>query len=293
MKSLCQRALCLVLILCLLIPVLTACGKREPVYLNSFTRVFDASNTLQDLQSYTYNEFGQVLTFTSNTRRITNTYDDRGHQLVTRTETLQDGVVTSIVETRMTYDKKGNAVTSDRYRMDGDTETHLGGVTMEYDKKNRLLRETGAQTVTEYVYAENDSYTSTETLTETGEVICVVTVTRNEAGQITSRITDRRDGGDTETYTAVYNENGDILTECYTLNGTELESYRYEYDTHDDHTHLARIITLRGETEMERTVYGYDNNHNRTQSTVCTPEGAVKRTFIYEYTLTEIKKLSR
>lgn len=294
MKAILTRALCLCLILCLLMPALTACaGRKESVYLNSFTRVYDATDTLLDLQSYTYNEFGQVLTFTSYERKVINTYDDQGNQLTSRTETLKDGSPVTVTETRMTYDKRGNMLTTGSYRMEGDTETHLGSVTLEYDEQDRLLRETGAQTVTEYVYAAHDGYTSTETLVETGEVVCVITETRNEAGKLTSRVTDRRDTGDTETYTATYSEAGDILTEVYAMNGAELETYRYEYDTHGDHTHLARVVTLREDVEMERTVYGYDDNHNRTQAVVCSPNGTVKRTYIYEYTLTEIKALKK
>ena len=95
----------------------------------------------------------------------------------------------------------------------------------------------------------------------------------------------------TESYTATYSEAGDLLTERYTMNGADPESYRYEYDTHGDHTHLARAITLQGETELERTVYGYDENHNRTQGVVCSPNGTVLRTYIYEYVLTEVKRL--
>ena len=294
MKATIQRALCLVLTLCLLSAALASCAaKTEEVYLNSFTRVFDGSNNLLDLRSYTYNEYGQLLTYTAEDRKVTHTYDGNGNLLTTRTETLKDGRPVSVEETRMTYDGRGNMVTTDSYRINGDTETHLGGLTLEYDQEDRLLRETGSQTVTEYVYTQNGGYTSTETLTAEKRVVCIITVEKNSAGQVTSRVTDRKDTGNTESYTATYSEAGDLLTERYTMNGAELESYRYEYDTHGDHTHLARAITLQGETELERTVYGYDENHNRTQGVVCSPNGTVLRTYIYEYVLTEVKRLPR
>lgn len=292
MKTILKRALCLVLLLCLMPAALTSCAQRkESVYLNSFTRVFDAADRLLDTQTYTYNEFGQVLTFSSQDRRVTNTYDDQGNQLTSRTETMVDGKVTKTTEIRMTYDKRGNMLTTDTYLISGDNETRLGGLVMEYDRHDRLLKETGSDTVTEYVYSANDGYTSTETLIAEGRVVCVITVVKDTAGRITSRVTDRKDTVSTETYAAVYSEAGDLLSESYTLNGAELEAYRYEYETHGDHTHLARLITLRNGAELERTVYGYDGNHNRTQGVLCTPNGTVKRTYIYEYVLTEIKAL--
>lgn len=272
------------------LPLFASCGKKETVYLHTFTRVFDARNTLLDMQSYTYDEYGRVLTHTSQDRKVTNTYDRKGNLLTIRTETLKDGTPVQISETRMTYDKKGNMITTDSYSIAADAETHLGGLTMEYDDSNRLLRESGSETVTEYVYTAHDGYTATETLTATGEVVCVTKVEKNPAGLVTSRVTEHRDRGSTEIYTATYSEGGDLLTEVYTLDGTELETYRYEYDTHGDHSHLARVITLRGGVEMERTVYGYDGNHNRTTGTLCAPNGAVKRTYIYEYMACEVKK---
>ena len=76
-------------------------------------------------------------------------------------------------------------------------EVYLNSFTRFFDGSNNLL--------------DLRSYTSTETLTAEKRVVCIITVEKNSAGQVTSRVTDRKDTGNTESYTATYSEAGDLL----------------------------------------------------------------------------------
>ena len=293
MKPFILRAAALCLLLCLCLPLATACrSSTESAYVLTFTRTYDAANTLLELRTNTYNQNGWLESSVSDTLRRDLTYDRKGNLLTERTAYLRDGAETEVYEDRWEYDRKGNAVRHSRYRLEGETETLLGVTDRTYDREGRILTETGVQTATAYVYGENGGYTATETLVKDGSAVRVTTVEMNAAGQITSRKLQSADGS-LEEYTATYSESGDLLTERYAFNGAEMESFRYEYEAHGEHSHLARCIALREDAEIERTVYGYDKNHNRTTAAVCTPEGVVKRTYVYEYTLMDIKKTKK
>lgn len=288
------------LILCLLSSLLIGCDKKTPddtyttetVYLQSSYHHYEIQNgqsELVEVRFFNYDEFGRTTSFDGPAGKVTYTYDEAGNMTVTRNEALKDGEVIAVTETRRTYDQAGNEATREHYRIDGDTETLTDSWILTYDAQNRILEEKGADVIFRYVYTDNDGYTLTETDAKSGEILCITTAVKDTKGNVTSRITERKETGDKEEYTASYDEAGNILSETYVLNGAEADAFFYEYETHGEELRKSRVITKRDGVEIERTVYIYDENGNRTTVEVQTPDGTLKSYHLYAYTATEIK----
>ena len=285
------RLLCAALIFCLCLPLGVSCawGRTETVYLNTSIYVYNDQNRLLEAKLYTYNEYGQILSVETDTRRNLYTYDEQGNQLTERIETVQGGTVIAVSEIRRSYDENGNAVTEERYSVQGETESLLGSTRSEYDASGRLIRTEGTDTVTVYEYGEFDSYTATETLLRDGTVVSKVTVVKNADGNILSRRAEQLLDLTVEEYEATYREDGLIATVTNRVDGIELDSYRYEYEEIDGTIRLTRTVTLRNGIETELMLYRYDEHGNRTHANLCTPAGVAKRTYIYNFEEMKIK----
>ena len=304
MKNTIQRALCLTLILCLLAFALLACdtGKSndsdnyttETVSLLSTCHVYVLNGTQSDLQEvtfYSYDDFGRCTVQDGPTKRVTRTYDEQGNLTVTRSESLQDGQVIATTEARMTYDAAGNQITRDHYRISDGTETLSGSYTMTYDDQNRMLEEKDANVIFRYVYSDNNGYTLTETDAGTGELLTTITVVKDAKGNIASETTENKETGDTEMYTAVYDEAGNVLSKVYFLNGVELDSFIYEYEQNGDELRLSRVTTKRDGVEIQHSDYIYttiDKGYSKVVE-VRTPDDILTRYTIYQYVTKEIK----
>lgn len=308
MKTTFSRVLCMALILCLLASALLACdtGKSnnsdnyttETVSQLSTCHVYVINGTQTDLQEvtfYSYDDFGRCTVQDGPTKRISHTYDEQGNLTVTHSDALKDSQVIASTETRMTYDKAGNAITRDHYRITDGTETLTGSYTLTYDGQNRLLEEKSADVIFRYVYTENNGYTLTETDAKTGELLTTITVVKDAKGNTTSETTESRETGNTESYTAVYDEAGNVLSKVYFLNGAELDSFLYEYEQNGNELRLSRVTTKRDGVEIQHADYIYnttDAGYSKVVE-VRTPDDTLTQYTIYQYVTKQIKVKSR
>jgi RHS repeat-associated protein len=149
--------------------------------------------------STTYNYSGQVLTTTDQYGRVTeNTYDFRGQQIQTRTETRSVSAGTVWLVSRTVHDAAGQAVlTTDQY-IEG-TADPISGTRTTYDKAGRAVK-------TERLLGLEIGISAGESFVQSFGTVVSTTTHYNNAGRVTLSV----DNYGTETRTT-YNQYGEVV----------------------------------------------------------------------------------
>ena len=255
--------------------------EKEPL----FFRIVKKTQTVSGKTSttfYEYDESGRLIKETSGTTKIEYTYDDAGNTVKIYSDITSAYSQRTVTEDEREYSAEGRLISkhvkSTHYYATSTCGTSEWGEKYEYDENGRMVRmeqhATGeSNKVYKYTYTdENGSYI----LEGAGEK---TTVTFNEKGLMTTmseiykgeeRITQKEyDEHCKLTKTFV---DGRLISEC---------SYTYDGDLviTEDFTSVT--------TGRRRLTYEYDEYNNVKGYTVCSDDGTVVETMVYEWEITD------
>ncbi|MGB8451847.1 MAG: RHS repeat-associated core domain-containing protein, partial [Anaerocolumna sp.] len=232
--------------------------------------------------SYTYDIHGNLLTETAGSDRITYTYDPKGNML-----TMTDATG----KTTRTYDELGRVLTkkvphvgtiSFEYDNTADTDPGCyreiatdskGNSTVKvYDKAGRLSKVIAGNDITAYTYYDNGNRAGVTYNDGSKEEY-----TYYANNQVETLVNKKADGSVMDSYSYIYDNNGNQLTKQEVINGLEKGTTIYTYDT------LNRLLTVT-ETNGRVTAYEYDKAGNRSKETIVITDSTANSTITTENT---------